>query len=29
MSAAWLAMLVAAAGVYALLLRWSIPEPRT
>ena len=28
-SAAWLAMLVAAAGVYALLLRWSIPEPRT
>ena len=28
-SAAWLAILVAAAGVYALLLRWSIPEPRT
>lgn len=29
LSAAWLAILVAAAGVYALLLRWSIPEPRT
>ncbi len=29
LSAAWLAILVAAACVYALLLRWSIPEPRT
>ena len=29
LSAAWLAILVAAAAVYALLLRWSIPEPRT
>ena len=29
LSAGWLAILVAAAGVYALLLLSSIPEPRT